>query len=230
MTVRTQPTLSSGISARVTEVMALSPSSFRKRYRSSYENPSSSASPASSPTLPIWKRYQGTSEPILYTKIEGDESEAEGTGSESEESEDEGLGSEGEEATSEDQQQQAVLVEVIAADEPLGLGYGAARRRALELVEGYAPSTFEIPASPKWSSVSLHVSPASLAVPSPVALLVTTRAASIALEEDEFLEAWEPGTSTGAGHYHFQCLMATNLGPRGLERTYRHPESGSMVG
>ncbi|GJV76355.1 hypothetical protein Tco_1507939 [Tanacetum coccineum] len=190
-------------------------------YRSSYENPSSSASPASSLTLPIQKRYQGTFELILYTKTEGDELEAKGTGSESEESEDE------------------------SADEPLGLGYGAARRRALELVDGPAPSTFEVGQSSKTvpdqqtgneiTTLRLLVCAtwedpvdASLTIPSPVALPVTTRAASITLEEDEFLEAWEPGTSTGAGHYQFRCLMATNLGPRGLEKIDRRPKSGSI--
>ncbi|GJY61874.1 hypothetical protein Tco_0462531 [Tanacetum coccineum] len=48
MAMRTQPTLSLGFSARVTEAMTLSPLSFRKRYKSSYETPYSSASPASS--------------------------------------------------------------------------------------------------------------------------------------------------------------------------------------
>ncbi|GJY69605.1 hypothetical protein Tco_0472587 [Tanacetum coccineum] len=215
MVVRTQPTLSPDTSSRVTETMALSPSSFRKRYR-------------------------GTSEPILDTKTEGDESEADGTGSESEESEDNGPGSESEETTPEDQQQQAVPVEDTAADETLGLGYKAARHRALELAEGPVPSTFDIrqssrsvpdqqrvdetptprlpthptcvdpeddtvyidinfdappvcapvqtPASPKWSSGSLPVSPASLTVPSPVASLVTTPAATIVVDEHEFLE------------------------------------------
>ncbi|GJR90437.1 hypothetical protein Tco_0214448 [Tanacetum coccineum] len=42
---------------------------FRKRYRSSYETPS----PSPSPTLPVWKRYKGTSELILDTNSEGDE-------------------------------------------------------------------------------------------------------------------------------------------------------------
>ncbi|GJU82738.1 hypothetical protein Tco_1285103 [Tanacetum coccineum] len=108
MAVHTQPTLSLSISARVTEAMALSPSSFRKRYISSYETPSSLASPASSPTLPIRKRHWGTFEPILYTETEGDESEAEGTGSKSEESKEKGPGSESEEAAFEEQQQQSL--------------------------------------------------------------------------------------------------------------------------
>ncbi|GKE27355.1 hypothetical protein Tco_1442739, partial [Tanacetum coccineum] len=72
--------------------------------------------------------YRGTSEPILDTKTEGDESEDEGPNLESEESEDEGPDSESEEAASEDQQQQAVPVEDTTVDEPLGLGYGATRR------------------------------------------------------------------------------------------------------
>ncbi|GKA91384.1 hypothetical protein Tco_0813254 [Tanacetum coccineum] len=57
------------MSARIAEAPALSPSSFRKRYRSSYETPSSS----SSLTLPVWKRYRGTSELILDTNSKGDE-------------------------------------------------------------------------------------------------------------------------------------------------------------
>ncbi|GJT02780.1 hypothetical protein Tco_0823949 [Tanacetum coccineum] len=144
MAVRIQPTLSLGISTRVTEAMTLSPSSFCKRYRSSYKTPSSSASPASSPTLPLRKRYQGTFKPILDTETEGDESKAEGTGSESEESEDEGPGSESEEAASEDQQQQAILVKDTTADEPLGLGYGAARCHAIELAKGTTHNIYEV--------------------------------------------------------------------------------------
>ncbi|GJV89116.1 hypothetical protein Tco_1533054 [Tanacetum coccineum] len=75
MVVRTQPTLSPGITARVTEVMTLSPSLF-------------------------WQRYQGTSEPIEDAKVEDTELETE-----REESEDEDSSSKSEEATSEDQQQ-----------------------------------------------------------------------------------------------------------------------------
>ncbi|GKE21824.1 hypothetical protein Tco_1433336 [Tanacetum coccineum] len=174
--------------------MTLSPLSFCKRYRSSYETPSSSASPASSLTLPLRKRYRGTSEPILNTETEGDESEAEGISSNNEELEEEGLGLK---------------------------RYGAARHRALKLAEGTSHSTYEVGqssrsvpvqqtvdetttprlpvcttwedlvdgtvytdiecvmppvralvqtlASPEWSSCSLPVSPASLTVPSPVA-------------------------------------------------------------
>ncbi|GJY99533.1 hypothetical protein Tco_0516963 [Tanacetum coccineum] len=192
--------------------MTLSPSSFCKRYRSSYETPSSSASPARSPTLPIRKRYRGTFDLVEDTKKEVEESEAEGTDSEGEESEDEGRDSK---------------------------GYGAARCRVLELDEEITPSTFEVgwssrsvpdqqvadgtptprihvrttwidpedgtvyldieidplscapvqtPTSPEWSSDSLPVSPASLVVPLPVASLVTTSAATIVVDEDDFLE------------------------------------------
>ncbi|GJW60056.1 hypothetical protein Tco_0109391 [Tanacetum coccineum] len=112
--------------------MTLSPSSFCKRYRSSYETPSSSSSPASSPTLPSWKRYRGTSELIEDTKIESDESEDEGTDSEDEET------------SSESQQQQDIPAEDIVKDEPLGLSYKAARRRALERAGDNLPSTYEV--------------------------------------------------------------------------------------
>nr|GEV14668.1 hypothetical protein [Tanacetum cinerariifolium] len=182
MAVRTQTVLSPGISARVTEAMALSLSSFRKRYKSSYKTHSPPVSPASSLTLPIQKRYQGTSKLILDNETEDDESKAEGTGLGSEESGDEGPSLEGEEVTSE--QQQAVSVKNTVADEPLGLGYKATRRHALELAEDPVPSTFDV----GHSSSSLSVSPASLTIPSLVALQVTTLAATIAIDEDEFIK------------------------------------------
>ncbi|GJU47647.1 hypothetical protein Tco_1204913 [Tanacetum coccineum] len=140
----------------------LLPSSFCKRYISSYKTYSSSASLASSLTLPIRKSL------------------------ESEESEEEGPGLEVEEAAFEDQQQKAVPVEGTAMDEPRGLGYKAARHRALELAEGPVP--IQTSASLVWSSGSLPVSPASLTVQSPIASPVTTLAATIAVDEDEFLE------------------------------------------
>ncbi|GJS33597.1 hypothetical protein Tco_0531979, partial [Tanacetum coccineum] len=215
MVVHIQPTLSPGFSARLTETMALSPSSFHKRYRSSYETPSSSASPTPSLTLPIRKSL------------------------ENEESEDEGPDSKGDEAAPKGQQQQAALVEVTIVDRPLGLGYGEARSRALEIAGEIAPSTFEIgqssrftldqmvadktptpripahttwidhkdgtiylnieidplsrapiqtSASPEWLSDSLPVLPASLTVPSPVASPATTPLTTIAVDEDELLE------------------------------------------
>ncbi|GJT05965.1 hypothetical protein Tco_0840427 [Tanacetum coccineum] len=159
------------------------PSSFHKRYRSSYETPLSFSSPASSPTISLRKRYRGTSKLIKDTEVEGTESETE-----SEELEDEGPGSDSEEAASEDQQQQAVPVKDTAANEPLGLGYRAARRRALELAEGTVPNTYEedpedgivyvdiegdmppvrapvqTPVSIEWSSGSLPISLAPLTV------------------------------------------------------------------
>ncbi|GKB00321.1 hypothetical protein Tco_0828314, partial [Tanacetum coccineum] len=75
---QTTPTLTLSDLSRVTETMTLSPSSFRKRYRSSYKTPSSS-SLASSLTLPVRKRYWGTSELVEDTKIEVEESGTEGT-------------------------------------------------------------------------------------------------------------------------------------------------------
>nr|GEV97148.1 hypothetical protein [Tanacetum cinerariifolium] len=144
MVVRTQPALPPDLSASVTEVMALPPPSFRKRYKPSCEtSTSSSSSLVMSPTLPFQKRYRGTSDMILNTKKEGDKSEVEGTGSESEELEDKSTDFENEEAASKDQQQ-TVPVEGTTAEEPLGLGYGVARRRALELAKYTIRNTFEV--------------------------------------------------------------------------------------
>ncbi|GKB96506.1 hypothetical protein Tco_0982643 [Tanacetum coccineum] len=112
----------------VTEAMALSDSAFHKRYRSSYETPSSSSSTA----LPILKRER-----------EGSDDEGHGSDDEGRGLEGEGLGLEEEEAAPEGQQQ-AVPVVDTAASKPLGLGYGTARCRALESIEEITPSTYEI--------------------------------------------------------------------------------------
>ncbi|GJX89377.1 hypothetical protein Tco_0341391 [Tanacetum coccineum] len=162
MTVRAQPVMSPGHSARVTEAMALLDSAFRKRYGSSYETPSPS------PTLLVRKRYRGTPEPILNTDSEEDEIREEDTnedgGDESSDVEDEGhgldsedhgldnkgrsvesnvLGLEEEEAVPEGQQR-AVLVVETSMSEPLELGYGALRRRELAAEEDQVHSTFEV--------------------------------------------------------------------------------------
>ncbi|GKB56436.1 hypothetical protein Tco_0912622 [Tanacetum coccineum] len=73
MTVRAQPVMSPGHLARVAEAMALSDSTLRKRYRSSYETSSSSQD------LPVRKRYRGTSELILDTDSEKDKIGADDT-------------------------------------------------------------------------------------------------------------------------------------------------------
>ncbi|GKF30730.1 hypothetical protein Tco_0100528 [Tanacetum coccineum] len=97
-------------------------------------------SPSSSPTLPIRKRYQGTSELVEDTKVESLDSDTkrEGHGLE-----DEGPGSEEEEAAPEGQQY-AISVINTATDEPLRLGYVTLRHHELALGEGSVPSTFEI--------------------------------------------------------------------------------------
>nr|GFA18182.1 hypothetical protein [Tanacetum cinerariifolium] len=180
----THPTLPSSMSARIVEAADLSPSSFYKRYRSSYETPS----PSSSLTLLVGRDIEGLDE-------EG--------------------------------QQLAILVVNTATNEPLGLGYRAARRHALKSTEEITPSTYEAgqsfrsvleqegverisafkqptlvtrvdpeddrvytdiltyapPAAPvqtlpssEWLLGSLPVSPSSLVIPSPIASPVATPA------------------------------------------------------
>ncbi|GKD85070.1 hypothetical protein Tco_1356224 [Tanacetum coccineum] len=170
--------------------MALSLLSFHKRYRPFCETPTPSSPPVVSPALPPQKRYRGISKLIANTNTKSEDSEDEGTDSESEE------------AASEDQQLK-ILVKGTTTDEPLGLGYGAARRRALELAEDTTHNTFEVgqssrsvpeqqvadhtprlPVRPTW----VDPEDASLIVPSLVTSLVTTPAATIAVDEDEFLD------------------------------------------
>ncbi|GKD68502.1 hypothetical protein Tco_1322592, partial [Tanacetum coccineum] len=69
MAVRVPHAMSSGLSASMVEVAAMSESAFRKRFRSSYES-SPSVSP---PDLPSRKRYCGTSELVKDSDDEEDE-------------------------------------------------------------------------------------------------------------------------------------------------------------
>ncbi|GJR41935.1 hypothetical protein Tco_1310038 [Tanacetum coccineum] len=250
--------MSPGLSARVIEAMTLSDSTFRKRYRSSYKTPS----PSPSLTLPVQKRYRGTSELILDTDSEGDELGDEDTDKDREDEssnaddererlddeghglddeghglddeghglddeghglydeyhglddeghglddedhglEDKGLGLEEEDEDVPEGQQQAVPAANTTVGEPLGLGYGALRRRELAVEEDRVLSTFEVdpedsrvyndiptyvppvahvqtPPSPERSLGSLPVLPSSLVVSSPIASPVATLTATI---------------------------------------------------
>ncbi|GKA37103.1 hypothetical protein Tco_0723668 [Tanacetum coccineum] len=180
MAVRVPPAMSSGLSASMAEVAAMSESAFRKRFRSFHES-SPSLSP---PDLPSRKRYRGTSELVEDSEEDDDEEDEEikeslDSDSVSEDAEDEGLTAgdeapgigveihglddesrglddeghniesdrlglgEEEEAVPEGQQQ-AVPVVGTAVSAPLGLGYGALRRRELALEDDHVYSTFEV--------------------------------------------------------------------------------------
>ncbi|GJU63334.1 hypothetical protein Tco_1245169 [Tanacetum coccineum] len=154
--------MSSGLSAGMAEVAAMSESSFHKRFRSSYE----SSPYVSPPDLPSRKRYRGTSELVEDSDDEEDEeieesmdydsmsdyAEAEGPTAEDEDpnAEDKGLtvGVEGPEEEEEEVvpggQQQASPVVGTTRSVPLGLRYGALRSRELALEEGDVYSTFEV--------------------------------------------------------------------------------------
>ncbi|GJR12065.1 hypothetical protein Tco_0794717 [Tanacetum coccineum] len=66
---------------------------------------------------------------------------------------DEGPDSESEEVASKEQQQRTVPVEDTVEDGPLGLGYGAARRHALELAEDITHNTYEVGQSSRYVPV-----------------------------------------------------------------------------
>ncbi|GKD08021.1 hypothetical protein Tco_1187706, partial [Tanacetum coccineum] len=173
------------------------------------DHPLTQTSPTSTPTRALFHRrttrmtrYRGTSQ--LIEETEGGSLEP---NSERDRLED---GSSNSEEAAPKDQQQAVLVVDITMDEPLGLGCGAARRRALKSAKEIAPSTYEdgtayldieiyprsctpvqTPASPEWSSGSLPVSPSSLVAPSPIASPVTTPTATISVDKDQFLEGYD---------------------------------------
>ncbi|GJY48908.1 hypothetical protein Tco_0438864 [Tanacetum coccineum] len=129
MVMRTQPTLSPGMSARIAEAAALSLSSFRGELgeEDTEEDESSDVDDE--------------------RESQGLDDEGHGLGDESQGLEDEGLSLEEEEEEEEaapEGQQQVVLVVDTAMSEPLGLGYRAARRRTLESIDEISPSTYEV--------------------------------------------------------------------------------------
>ncbi|GJZ97311.1 hypothetical protein Tco_0669764 [Tanacetum coccineum] len=152
-------------------------------YRSSYETSSSS-----SPTPPIRKRYRGTSEHILDTETKDESSnsdvEREGHGLDDEGHSlgDEGHGLDVEGHGLEDEGLGSEEEEEVAPDDPED-------DRVYTDIPTYPPvAPVQTPPSPEWSSGSLPVSPSSLIVPSPIASLVATPAATISVDEYQFLE------------------------------------------
>ncbi|GKD27839.1 hypothetical protein Tco_1234053, partial [Tanacetum coccineum] len=118
------------------KVEAMSESAFRKRFRSTYES-SPSMSP---PDLPLWKRYHEDEGPTTEDEDPAaDDEDDEGYSVESDE-----LGLEEEKEAVPGGRQQAASVVGITVSAPLGLGYGALRRRELALEEGDVYSTFEV--------------------------------------------------------------------------------------
>ncbi|GKB90964.1 reverse transcriptase domain-containing protein [Tanacetum coccineum] len=174
MVVRVPPAMSSGLSASMAEVVAMSESAFRKKFKSSYES-----SPSLSPTdLPLRKRYQGTFELVedegptaededpatgdeglaagvkdpsiddesygLDNGSHGMDDESRGLDDEGHSIKSDGLGLEEEKEVVPEGQQQAVLVVGTAVSAPLGLGYGELRHRELALKKDQVYSTFEV--------------------------------------------------------------------------------------
>nr|GEY42650.1 hypothetical protein [Tanacetum cinerariifolium] len=196
MTMRVQPSMSSGHSARVTVVMALSDLAFRKRYRSSYETSSPSL------TLRVRKRYRGTSELILDTDSERDElgdKDIEEDENLDEEDKSEGQGLDDEERVS-------------AFRQPiLGTWIDPEDGRVYTDVPSYAPpvTPVQTPPSPEWLSSSMPISPSSSLVPSPIASLVATTTTTISVDDDQFIDIRAQLELHGSIlHDHTQRLVA----------------------
>ncbi|GKC63118.1 hypothetical protein Tco_1095716 [Tanacetum coccineum] len=204
MAVHTQPTLSPGLSDRLTEEMALSPSLFRKRYRSSYDTSSSSSS---SPTLISRKRYResedAASEDQQHQAIQADDT-----------AEDESLG----------------LGYRVARCRALELARGLVTSTYKDLEDGKfymdlecdmplvhspmqtLPSPVQIPSSPGWSLEPLLDSPV-------IASLVAPLVPVAAVGEDDFLgigALLELHERAVREEIHSQCFRL-----RSLERAHK---------
>ncbi|GJW64356.1 hypothetical protein Tco_0116240 [Tanacetum coccineum] len=165
MAVRVPHAMSSGLSASLAEVAAMSESALRKRFRSSCES-SPSVSP---PDLPLRKRYHGTSELVEDSEEEDEEiEESMDSYSVSEDAEDEGPTAKDEDPTAEDEgltvfgrrALQATPIVGMTMSAPLGLWYGALRCQELALEEGDVYSDVppappvQTPPSPEWTSAT----------------------------------------------------------------------------
>nr|GEY05210.1 hypothetical protein [Tanacetum cinerariifolium] len=116
MAVRVPPVMSPGLFAGIADVAAMSGLAFRKRFRSSYDS-------SPSPTLPVRKRYRGTSELILGTDSKKDEEiqECLDSDSESEDAEDEGPTTKDEDPVARDEGLAARVKGPIMDDESHGV-------------------------------------------------------------------------------------------------------------
>nr|GFA71109.1 hypothetical protein [Tanacetum cinerariifolium] len=205
MVVRVPPAMVHGLSASIAEVAAMSYSVFRKRFRSSYDS-------SPSPPLPLQKSVSKDAKDEGPT-VEDEDPAARDEGPATR---DKGPGEEGEAVP--EGQQQAALVVGTAVSAPLGLGYGALRRRELALREDHVYSTFEVgqgsgsapeperservlasrqPTLATWTDPedapfivpSPILSPMiSLTVPSLIASPVATLTATIPVDEDQFIK------------------------------------------
>ncbi|GKE09294.1 hypothetical protein Tco_1412845, partial [Tanacetum coccineum] len=142
MDVRTQPTLSPGMLARIAEAAALShlPSVRENEDKSSNSDAEREGHVLDDEGHCLDEEGHGLDDEGHVLDNEGHGLDDEGHGLE-----DEGpCSKEEEEETAPEGQQQAVLVVDTVASEPLGLGYGALRHCKFALGEGSVPSTFEV--------------------------------------------------------------------------------------
>ncbi|GJS66130.1 hypothetical protein Tco_0680694 [Tanacetum coccineum] len=95
------------------------------------------------PTTHLVTAYPKYERKASFPQDKGSEDEGPDLDDECHGLEDKGPGSEEEEAAPTGQQQAVLVVDTIV-DEPLGLGYGALRRRELALGEGLVPNTFKV--------------------------------------------------------------------------------------
>ncbi|GJY84214.1 hypothetical protein Tco_0497590 [Tanacetum coccineum] len=174
MVVRVPPAMSPGLSASVVEVSAMSDLAFHKRFRSSYESLPSSSLPdlPSLKRYPGTSELVEDDDKEGDDEEEDEEMEESlDSDSISEDAEDEGPTTKDEDPAAGDKglapgdegpgigvkslsldrdevvpggQQRAGPVSKTAVGEPLGLGYGALRRREIALGEGRMPSVFEV--------------------------------------------------------------------------------------
>ncbi|GKC15629.1 hypothetical protein Tco_1012411 [Tanacetum coccineum] len=180
MAMRVPPAMSLDLSATMAKVAAMFNFAFRKSVSKDAEDEGTTIEDED-PAVRDEGLAVGDKGPGMGVESCGSDDESHGLDDEGHSIESNGLGLEEEEEAEPEGQQREVLVVGAAMSAPLGVGYGALRRRELALEEdqdgivyidvpAYPPPAppAQTPPSPEWSSSLLSIYPAPFVVPSSI--------------------------------------------------------------
>ncbi|GKD02574.1 hypothetical protein Tco_1177548 [Tanacetum coccineum] len=187
--------MSPGLSASMTEMAAMSDSTFRKRFRPPYES-SSSSSP---PDLPLQKRYRGTSE--LVEDDDDEEDDEEGDDEEEDKEMEESLDSD---SVSEDAEDKGPTIE---DEDPAAGDEGLATR---DEVPGMGVESFSLRGNEAVPEGQQRAAPVvETAMSEPLGLgYMALRRQEIALEEGRMPSVFDVGQSSGSDGIAYIDVLA----------------------
>ncbi|GKB68059.1 hypothetical protein Tco_0929471, partial [Tanacetum coccineum] len=236
MVVRVPHAMSSGLSASMAEVAAMSESMLRKRFWSSYES-SPSMSP---PDLPSWKRYRGTSELVKESREDNDEEDEEieksmDSDSVSEDAEEEGPTAKDEDPAAKDEGITAGVEGPSMHDEGYGLDderHGRDDESSGIDDEGYSVESDglsleeEGEATPGGQQQAASVVGTTMSVPLGLRYRVL-RLRDLALEEGDVYSTFEVGQGSGSAP-EFERPERASAFRQPILTTWTNPKDGTI--